>query len=106
MAITRPHPYINHLTHFLMRSMNMYTLVREGLKNPNEPTFIRALAIFYWRTPLALLLLSLVGALTLGLWEFKAAASAFDQLKAPQQTPAPALNRKDIGALVSAFTAR
>jgi len=89
-----------------MTKLGPYTLLREALKNPNEPTFMRALAEWYWRTLLVLLLLLFIGSLALGFSELGAARSVFDQLKAPQQTPPSALSRKDIDAVVAGFTAR
>jgi len=86
---------------------NIFNRFRALYRARYEPENLRPLADMYWRSMLALMLVSIVGVIMFGLWEFVAVVDSLASAQGnANSTPPVALNRPELEATLHAYDAR
>lgn len=89
-----------------MKKMHFFTQSREALANRDEPEYIRALAVVYWRVLLLAAALIFVLCAVWGFLQLRHVLAAIDTLsETAAQSKAP-FNRKDVDDIASGLAKR
>lgn len=106
MDSSSAHAHFNGAAHQLMNKVNAYTQLRETLQSRLEPRYMRAIAVFYWRSLLMIAFISLLAMLVGSFFELQASRAVLDRLNEPPRNQTPIVTRKEIEDTAARLTAR